>query len=161
MRHSAPSSFHQRHVRQYAHVLRCFRQGRSTFRSVIDPLFTVVTQLVAPTVVMVKDAQVDEAKLLICEMCLNFYQQGWVGGTGGGMSIKTDRHIVMAPSGVQKERMVPDDMFVLDHQGNVTESPTARPAPYKAPKLSECSPLFMAVCFFCDQCTPLPHFKSV
>ena len=96
---------------------------------------------------MDKDSQVEEAKQLICQMCLNFYQQGWVGGTGGGMSIKTDKQIVMAPSGVQKERMVPEDMFVLDHAGNVTETPTARPAPYKAPKLSECSPLFMAVRF--------------
>lgn len=91
------------------------------------------------------DAQIDEAKQLICEMCHNFYVQGWVGGTGGGMSIKTDKHIVMAPSGVQKERMAPADMYVLDHQGNVVETPTARPAPNKPPKLSECSPLFMAV----------------
>ena len=94
---------------------------------------------------MAKDAQVDEAKQLICEMCHNFYVQGWVGGTGGGMSIKTDNHIVMAPSGVQKERMVPADMYVLDHKGNVVETPTARPATNKPPKLSECSPMFMAV----------------
>ena len=31
---------------------------------------------------------VAEAKELICEMCQNFYTQGWVSGTGGGMSIK-------------------------------------------------------------------------
>ena len=94
---------------------------------------------------MDNDSQVHEAKELICQMCHNFYTQGWVGGTGGGMSIKTDNHIVMAPSGVQKERMVPADMYVLDHAGNVVETPTARPAPNKPPKLSECSPLFMAV----------------
>ena len=35
-----------------------------------------------------KDDGVDEAKNLICEMCRNFYSQGWVSGTGGGMSIK-------------------------------------------------------------------------
>lgn len=87
----------------------------------------------------------DEAKSLICELCRNFYQLGWVGGTGGGMSIKTEDLIVMAPSGVQKERMIPDDMFVLDQQGNVLVNPVPRPAPYKPPKLSECSPLFMAV----------------
>ena len=51
----------------------------------------------------------------------------------------------MAPSGVQKERMIPDDMYVLDKQGNVLVDPVPRPAPYKPPKLSECSPLFMAV----------------
>jgi methylthioribulose 1-phosphate dehydratase / enolase-phosphatase E1 len=62
------------------------------------------------------------------------------------MSIKVGDKIVMAPSGVQKERMEPTDMFVLDASGEtVLEQPTARPPPYKAPKLSECSPLFMSV----------------
>lgn len=89
-------------------------------------------------------AATDEAKQLICELCHTFYLQGWVGGTGGGMSIKADNLIVMAPSGVQKERMIPADMFVLDKEGNVLIDPIARPAPYKPPKLSECSPLFMA-----------------
>jgi methylthioribulose 1-phosphate dehydratase / enolase-phosphatase E1 len=40
--------------------------------------------------------------------------------------------------------MRPEDMFVLDAAGNVLETPEARPPPYKPPKLSECSPLFMA-----------------
>ena len=93
---------------------------------------------------------VDEAKELISEMCRNFYGQGWVSGTGGGMSIKAgDGIIVMAPSGVQKERMEPEDMFVLDAAGEVLETPRARPPPSKAPKLSECSPLFMAVRLSC------------
>ena len=47
----------------------------------------------------------------------------FVSGTGGGISIKVptpggDR-IVMAPSGVQKERMRAEDMFVLDTAGRV------------------------------------------
>lgn len=41
--------------------------------------------------------------------------------------------------------MRPEDMFVLDSAGNILESPAERPSPYKPPKLSECSPLFMAV----------------
>ena len=90
-------------------------------------------------------ATVEEAKLLICEICKNLYAQGAVSGTGGGMSIKVGDSIVMAPSGVQKERMEPADMFVLDAAGEILEHPRARPAPYKPPKLSECSPLFMAV----------------
>lgn len=61
------------------------------------------------------------------------------------MSIKVGDRIVMAPSGVQKERMVPEDMFVLAADGQILETPCARPPPYKPPKLSECSPLFMAV----------------
>jgi hypothetical protein len=31
---------------------------------------------------------VDEAKTLIAELCGLFYNQGWVGGTGGGISVK-------------------------------------------------------------------------
>lgn len=60
-------------------------------------------------------------------------------------SLQAGKFIVMAPSGVQKERMQSSDLFVLDEAGAVVESPQARPPPYKPPKLSECSPLFMAV----------------
>lgn len=89
---------------------------------------------------------VDEAKTLISELCGLFYDQGWVGGTGGGISVKAgDGSIVMAPSGVQKERMKEDDMFVLDAAGEVLHTPAAKPPPARPPKLSECSPLFMAV----------------
>lgn len=42
---------------------------------------------------------VEEAKNLICELCATYYTQGWVSGTGGGMSIKVGDRIVMAPSG--------------------------------------------------------------
>ncbi len=52
--------------------------------------------------------------------------------------------IVMAPSGVQKERMEACDMFVLSADGTVEQTPVARPPPNKPPKLSECAPLFMS-----------------
>ncbi|PNW88149.1 hypothetical protein CHLRE_01g016528v5 [Chlamydomonas reinhardtii] len=87
---------------------------------------------------------VDEAKTLICELCRLFYDQGWVSGTGGGISVKAGDEIVMAPSGVQKERMQPDDMFVLDSKGDIIHTPAAKPPPNRPPKLSECSSLFMA-----------------
>eukprot|EP00798_Chlamydomonas_sp_ICE-L_P022241 gene22241-29310_t len=88
---------------------------------------------------------VDAAKDLVAELCRLFYDQGWVGGTGGGISVKaSDGRIVMAPSGVQKERMQSDDMYVLDTQGEILETPVEKPPPARAPKLSECSPLFMA-----------------
>lgn len=92
-----------------------------------------------------------EAKDLVAELCKLFYDQGWVSGTGGGISIRCSgkdsgsTSLVMAPSGVQKERMQPADMFVLDMQGEVLHTPEARPPPYRPPKLSECSPLFMLV----------------
>lgn len=87
-----------------------------------------------------------EAKALVCELCRSFYSLGWVSGTGGGLSIKVGDRIVMAPSGVQKERMAPDDLFILDGaSGEVVEAPVAKPPPARPPKLSECAPLFMAV----------------
>lgn len=58
--------------------------------------------------------------------------------------MKQGDQIIMAPSGVQKERMHPEDMFVLDSQGNIVHAPECKPPPHKPPKLSECSPLFMA-----------------
>ena len=88
---------------------------------------------------------VEEAKALVCDLCRNLYAGGHVSGTGGGISIRVGEAIVMAPSGVQKERMEAQDMFVLDARGGVVHTPEARPPPYKAPKLSECAPLFMSV----------------
>lgn len=94
---------------------------------------------------MASATAVEEAKSLIAELCATLYSQGHVSGTGGGISIKVGDAIVMAPSGVQKERMRAEDMFVLDAAGEVVHTPEARPPPYKAPKLSECAPLFMSV----------------
>ena len=99
---------------------------------------------------MPNDAEVQEAKELIAELCSNLYNQGHVSGTGGGISIKVGDLIVMAPSGVQKERMRCEDMFVLDTKGDIVYTPEARPPPYKPPKLSECAPLFMSVRLFFD-----------
>lgn len=64
--------------------------------------------------------------------------------------MKAGEHIVMAPSGVQKERMMPEDMFVLDSHGNVVHSPTPRAATLRPVKLSECAPLFTAVSFLLE-----------
>jgi methylthioribulose-1-phosphate dehydratase len=78
-----------------------------------------------------------QTRELVCELCRNFYNQGWASGTGGGISIKEGGKIYMAPSGVQKERLKPEDIFVLDAQGETLEEPG------RGLKLSQCSPLFM------------------
>ena len=52
----------------------------------------------------------------ICKLCRQFYRHGWVTGTGGGVSIKRDENVFIAPSGVQKELMKPTDIFVMDFQ---------------------------------------------
>jgi len=92
-----------------------------------------------------KYPSVEEARSLVAELCRHFYKQGWVSGTGGGISLRAEGgRVVMAPSGVQKERMQPHDMFILSADGDVLQPPapcsrTGRPA-----KLSECAPLFQA-----------------
>ncbi|MCB9638766.1 MAG: methylthioribulose 1-phosphate dehydratase [Myxococcales bacterium] len=79
-----------------------------------------------------------EARALICELCHHFYQQGWASGTGGGFSVRSGERIFMAPSGVQKERMMPEDIFVLNMDGEVIEPPQT-----PGLKVSACQPLFM------------------
>lgn len=74
---------------------------------------------------------------LICELCRNFYKLGWVTGTGGGISIRQKDHVFVAPSGVQKERMKPCDIFILDL---FTREQLRRPS--TPLKQSACTPLF-------------------
>lgn len=50
----------------------------------------------------------------ICALCRQFYTFGWVTGTGGGVSIRDGEHIYLAPSGVEKELMQPENIFVMD-----------------------------------------------
>jgi len=95
------------------------------------------------------DATTSEAatRALICELCRQFYTLGWVSGTGGGVSIvdPVSKRVLVAPSGVQKERIQPRDLFVLDlaDQHRVLERPVSPPTADAAPyKQSECTPLF-------------------
>ncbi|EPY24190.1 methylthioribulose-1-phosphate dehydratase [Strigomonas culicis] len=68
-----------------------------------------------------------------------FYRLGWATGTGGGISIKQDGIYYVAPSGVQKERIRPEDVFELDERQEVRTGS----CPVRAGlKISECTPLF-------------------
>lgn len=95
--------------------------------------------------------RVKETKVLIAELCRQFYHLGWVSGTGGSITIKVhddsipkpQQLIVMSPSGVQKERMAEEDMYVLSSTGSILSEPLAKPSPHKPPKCSDCGPLFM------------------
>jgi hypothetical protein len=46
---------------------------------------------------------------------LKHLQPVQVTGTGGGTSIRDGERIYIAPSGVQKELMKPQDLFVMDY----------------------------------------------
>ena len=107
-----------------------------------------------------------DPRVLIPALCRHFYTLGWVTGTGGGMSIKkeyvrpccdcwyvfaflsvesnaTSCHsglVYIAPSGVQKESIEADDLFVLDETG----AELSGPPEHRGLKKSQCTPLFMA-----------------
>ncbi|XP_065091047.1 probable methylthioribulose-1-phosphate dehydratase isoform X1 [Ochlerotatus camptorhynchus] len=81
----------------------------------------------------------EHPRKLIPELCKQFYNLGWVTGTGGGISIKLDDEIYIAPSGVQKERIQPDDLFIQNIDGDDLQLPPD----YKKLTKSQCTPLFM------------------
>ncbi|XP_045801332.1 probable bifunctional methylthioribulose-1-phosphate dehydratase/enolase-phosphatase E1 [Trifolium pratense] len=94
---------------------------------------------------------VKETKALMAELCRHFYTLGWVSGTGGSISIKVhddsipkpQQLILMSPSAVQKERMEPEDMYVLSDNGSVLSAPSPKPYPHKPPKCTDCDSLFL------------------
>ena len=76
-------------------------------------------------------------RALVVELCKHFYTQGWVSGTGGGISIREGDKVYLAPSGVQKERIAEEDLYELDLDENVLCKPAS---PGLTP--SACQPLF-------------------
>lgn len=82
---------------------------------------------------------------LIPKLCKKFFHNGWCTGTGGGTSIKQGNHIFIAPSGVQKEMMISDNIFVLDFP--TPKYPPSDRKYIRRPlelKPSACTPLFLA-----------------
>jgi methylthioribulose 1-phosphate dehydratase / enolase-phosphatase E1 len=86
-------------------------------------------------------------KALISQLCEQFYRIGWATGTGGGVSIRVGGpsenrpyRVFVAPSGIQKEDMIGEDIFELDMEGRVVAAP-------KTPNLrqSACTPLWYVV----------------
>lgn len=82
---------------------------------------------------------------LIPELCKGFYHLGWVTGTGGGISIRDNDKVYIAPSGVQKERIQPSHIFVLPYpQPSDVVQRTFLRKPSIPLKESACTPLFWA-----------------
>lgn len=83
----------------------------------------------------------DDPRAILCALLRRFHALGWVSGTGGGISLRESPlspRILIAPSGVQKELIAPEDLFVVDPQGAILERP--RDASLT---LSACTPLFL------------------
>ncbi|XP_012556267.1 methylthioribulose-1-phosphate dehydratase isoform X1 [Hydra vulgaris] len=77
---------------------------------------------------------------LIPKLLKQFYNLGWVTGTGGGISIKYGDEIYLAPSGVQKELVEGNDLFIQDIDENFIHMPSHGS---KKLKMTQCQPLFM------------------
>ncbi|CAH2351585.1 methylthioribulose-1-phosphate dehydratase [[Candida] railenensis] len=90
---------------------------------------------------------------LICELCRLFYDNNWVTGTGGGISIRDTKGenpnlVYIAPSGIQKEKLQPWEMFVAELPDEKllrtpNDCPPELTKSYKY-KPSACTPLFMS-----------------
>jgi len=93
---------------------------------------------------LIKSTDSQHPANLIPALCRKFWTLGWVTGTGGGTSIRKDDLVYLAPSGVQKELMQPEDIYVLSlkaqtdpkHRVYLRSPPSFKP--------SQCTPLFLA-----------------
>jgi methylthioribulose-1-phosphate dehydratase len=82
------------------------------------------------------------ARGLVCELLRLFYEKEWVTGTGGGISCMVPgRGLLLAPTGVHKERVRPDDLFLVEPTGDGVIERPADPAL----RPSECHAIFSAV----------------
>ena len=80
------------------------------------------------------------AKTSACAASGVLTTSGWVSGTGGGISVRIDDRVFMAPSGVQKEMLQPEWIFELDRRGDVVSGPPS----LSGFTVSQCRPLFLA-----------------
>ena len=80
-----------------------------------------------------------ETRSLLTELLGIFYAKGWVSGTGGGICGPADGGgLLLAPSGVHKERVRTDEFFTVDpSDGRVLRSPDRTDL-----RPSECSSIF-------------------
>jgi methylthioribulose-1-phosphate dehydratase len=80
-----------------------------------------------------------ETRALLTELLRNFYQRNWVSGTGGGICGPADGGgLLLAPTGVHKERVGVDDFFTVDPaDGSVLSRP-----PNDSLRPSECNSIF-------------------
>jgi methylthioribulose-1-phosphate dehydratase len=76
---------------------------------------------------------------LLVELLRDFHRRGWVSGTGGGIcGPADDGGLLLAPTGVHKERVRADEFFTVDPaDGHVVRSPDRADL-----RPSECNPIF-------------------
>ncbi|MBI3620811.1 MAG: methylthioribulose 1-phosphate dehydratase [Nitrospirae bacterium] len=89
-----------------------------------------------------RSSSATSARELLCELLRLFYTKNWVSGTGGGIcGMGEPGKVLVAPTGVHKERVLPADLFVVDAKSGEIVSRPRNPAL----RLSECSPIFCEI----------------
>uniref|UniRef100_A0AC35G6Z2 Class II aldolase/adducin N-terminal domain-containing protein n=1 Tax=Panagrolaimus sp. PS1159 TaxID=55785 RepID=A0AC35G6Z2_9BILA len=100
----------------------------------------------------------DMTSELFVEIMKLFFDRGWMVGSGGGMAAtsKATKAIYYSPSSVQKERLLPNDLFVLSQE---TLELISRP---QNPNIreSDCVPVFNML-LNDDEETNCPQVKTV
>ncbi|CAJ1933088.1 unnamed protein product [Cylindrotheca closterium] len=93
------------------------------------------------------DGEARAVRSLVAQLCEHFYKNGWATGTSGGACIRVGGpqenrpwRVFVAPSGIQKEDMVGDDVFELDMDRNVVVPPRISTL-----KQSACTPLWYLI----------------
>lgn len=93
------------------------------------------------------DGEARSVRSLIAQLCEQFYRNGWATGTGGGVTIRVGGppegrpwRVFVAPSGIQKEDMIGDDVFELDMDRQVVVPPRTTGL-----RQSACTPLWYVV----------------
>ena len=84
----------------------------------------------------------ESSKEIIASLARQFYTLGWFPGSGGSLTIReSPDRIFIAPSGVQKERIKAEDIFIIDRNAEVIQRPPSKSGRNLRP--SQCTPLFM------------------
>jgi len=80
-----------------------------------------------------------QTREILVELLREFHGRGWVSGTGGGIcGPADDGGLLLAPTGVLKERVLPGEFFVVDPQ----DGHVIRPADDPNLRPSECNAIF-------------------
>jgi len=93
------------------------------------------------------DGEARAVRSLVAQLCEHFYRNGWATGTSGGVCIRVGGplenrpwRVFVAPSGIQKEDMIGDDVFELDMDRNVVVPPRTSTL-----KQSACTPIWYLI----------------
>lgn len=71
---------------------------------------------------MVSDMEIDEIKLEIIKYGRLLYEKDYITATDGNLSVRLeDGNILITPTGFRKAELTPEDLIVVDTEGNIVD----------------------------------------